>query len=344
MATTAEVAAMRRALALAASPQVPHGPNPRVGAVLLDPRAGVVGEGYHAGAGSPHAEVVALAAAGARAAGATLVVTLEPCDHTGRTPPCTAAVLAAGVARVVYAAADAAPPAAGGGARLAAAGVDVESGVLADEADALNPAFAFSARAARPYVTWKLAATLDGRVAAPDGTSRWLTGAPARADVHRLRASVDAVAVGTGTVVADDPALTVRGDDGTPASTQPLRVVIGTRSLPPGARVLDDQAATAVLATRDVTGALTQLRSQGVRHLLLEGGPTLAGAFVDARAVDRVVAYLAPGLLGAGSPALARPGVTTLAQTLRLRGGDVASVGDDVRWESYPDYATPWEV
>jgi diaminohydroxyphosphoribosylaminopyrimidine deaminase / 5-amino-6-(5-phosphoribosylamino)uracil reductase len=335
MASQSETAAMRRALDLAAGADVPRGPNPRVGAVVLAPDGSVVGEGVHRGAGTPHAEVAALAAAQPLAAGATVVVTLEPCNHTGRTGPCVDALIAAGVARVVYAQGDANPVAAGGGDRLRAAGVAVEGGVLVDEAVALNPTWTFAVAHGRPYVTWKTAGTLDGRAAAADGTSRWITGPAARADVHALRATVDAVLVGTGTVLADDPRLTARlgGSDGPdlPREQQPLRVVVGTRPVPPDRHVLDDAAPSLVLATRDLDAVLATLTRADVQHVLLEGGPTLAGAFVAAGLVDRVVAYVAPALLGTGSPVLAGAGISTVAEALRLRTVDVTRLGDDVR-------------
>lgn len=335
MVTPAETAAMRRALALAASPGVPLGPNPRVGAVLLDADDRRVSEGFHRGAGNPHAEVDALAGAGERARGATVVVTLEPCNHCGRTGPCVDALIDAGVARVVFAQADTNPLAAGGADRLRAAGVDVEGGVLADEARALNLAWTFAVTHGRPYVTWKLAGTLDGRAAAADGTSRWITGPQARADVHALRATVDAVVVGTGTVLADDPRLTARlgGSDGPdlPRERQPLRVVVGIRPLPPTAHVLDDSAPTLLLPTHDVVAVLAELNRRGVQHVLLEGGPTLAGAFVGVGLVDRVVSYVAPALLGAGSPVLGDSGISTIGAALRMRTTDVTRLGDDVR-------------
>ena len=335
MASQAETAAMRRALELAASAGVPLGPNPRVGAVLLGRAGDVVGEGFHRGAGTPHAEVAALTAAGSRAAGASAVVTLEPCNHTGRTGPCVDALLAAGVRRVVFGQADTNPVAAGGADRLRAAGVDVEGGLLAEDAAALNETWTFALNHGRPFVTWKTAGTLDGRAAAADGSSRWITGPQARADVHALRATVDAVLVGTGTVLADDPRLTARtgGSDGPdlPRERQPLRVVVGTRPLPPTARVLDSAAPTLVLPTRDVAGALTSLTGHDVQHVLLEGGPTLAGAFVADGLVDRVVAYMAPALLGSGHPVLGDAGISSLARALRLRTVDVTRLGDDVR-------------
>jgi len=335
-----EVAAMRRALDTAArGPE--HGPNPRVGCVILDRSGAVVGEGRHEGAGTAHAEVAALAVAGAAARGGTAVVTLEPCDHTGRTGPCSRALVDAGVARVVIAVHDVNPVAAGGARTLRAAGVDVETGVLSDRGRALNRYWEFAVRTGRPFVTWKFAATLDGRSAAPDGTSRWITGEAARADVHARRATSDAVLVGTGTVLADDPRLTVRDAAGRPAARQPLRVVIGRRPLPPTARVLDADAETLVLVERDPALALKQLHEREVRHVWLEGGPTVAAAFWRAGLVDEVLTYLAPALLGAGAAAVADLGVTTIDQAVRLRTTDVRRLGDDVLVVSRPDRHVP---
>lgn len=324
-------AAMRRALALAASAVGPLGPNPRVGCVLLADDGTTVAEGFHRGAGSAHAEVDALVAAGPRARGTTAVVTLEPCSHTGRTGPCTEALLGAGVARVVLAQTDPNPVAAGGAAILRAAGVEVETGLLADESRALNEAWTFAVEHGRPFVTWKAAATLDGRTSAADGTSRWITSAEARAEVHALRAEVGAVVVGTGTVLADDPHLAVRRDGETVGGPQPLRVVVGLRDLPAGSRVLDDAAETLHLRTHDPLEVLAALTDREVRHVLLEGGPTLAAAFVRADLVDAVRWYAAPALLGAGEQALGDAGMTTISEALRLDVVDVARVGADVR-------------
>lgn len=329
MATPAETAAMRRALLLAADPSAPHGPNPRVGAVILDPQGAVVAEEFHRGAGTDHAEVAALRTASARARGGTCVVTLEPCNHEGRTGPCSGALLAAGIARVVFAQSDAGPLASGGAERLRQAGLSVEGGVLAEEAAELNPMFTFANANQRPFVTYKFAATLDGRIAAADGTSQWITGEAARRDAHRLRAQVDAILVGTGTALADDPALTVR--DVAEAELQPLRVVMGLRELPSDAVVIRDGGLTWQAQTRDPVEVLSQLTERGVHHLLVEGGPTVAGAFVSAGIVDRIVAYLAPMLLGAGSAVLADAGIATLAEAARLRVTDVAQLGQDVR-------------
>ena len=352
MATPAEAAAMRRAVELAGRGIGSTSPNPVVGCVVLDAGGEPVGEGWHERAGGPHAEAVALAAAGGRARGGTAVVTLEPCHHTGRTGPCTEVLRSAGIARVVYAVADPHVLAAGGAAALRAAGVDVEAGLLAEEAERVNERWLTSVEQQRPYVIWKYAATLDGRSAAADGTSRWITSAEARADVHRLRSTVDAVVVGVGTVLADDPQLTVRDAAGGPApGRQPLRVVVDTNGRTPRtARVRDDSAPTWVATSAEVkTGddgriavpaLLRALHERDVVSVLLEGGPTLAGSFFAEELVDRVVAYLAPALLGAGTPALVGGGITTIAGILRLDVDDVSLVGPDIRVSGRPHRRT----
>lgn len=323
MTSEAERRAMQRALQLAATPGVPLGPNPRVGCVLLAPDGTTVAEGFHRGAGSPHAEVDALAAAGEAARGATAVVTLEPCNHTGRTGPCTEALLAAGVRRVVHAQADPNPVARGGADRLRDAGIEVAGGLLADEAAAVNRVWSFAMEHRRPFVTWKFATTLDGRSAAADGTSRWVSSRAARLDTHRLRGLCDTMLVGTNTVEVDDPELTVRDELDQPLAVQPLRAVMGLRELPADRRVLDDRAETVLLRTREPGEALAQLFALDRQHVFLEGGPTLARAFLDAGLVDEVVAYVAPMLLGAGTSAVADLGITTIADARHLHVDDV---------------------
>ncbi|WP_432547067.1 bifunctional diaminohydroxyphosphoribosylaminopyrimidine deaminase/5-amino-6-(5-phosphoribosylamino)uracil reductase RibD [Kineococcus sp. SYSU DK004] len=341
-ASAHEVRAMRRALDLARRGPV-TGPNPRVGCVLLDADGAPLAEGHHAGAGTPHAEVAALAdlaaRAGGSAAGLTAVVTLEPCRHTGRSGPCTDALTRAGVTRVVVGSPDPNPRAAGGAEVLRGRGVDVVVGVLEEEARALNERWAAAVARGRPWVTWKVATTLDGRSAAADGTSRWITSAAARADVHRLRAEHDAVLVGTGTALADDPSLTVRRD-GRVDGPQPLRVVVGAREVPAGARLRDGDAPLLHLRTHDPVRALEALGAREVRTVLLEGGPRLAAAFWRAGVVDEVVAYLAPALLGAGPAAVGDLGVTSMPGIARLRVHDVARVGDDVRLVARPAVPT----
>ncbi|WP_051722358.1 bifunctional diaminohydroxyphosphoribosylaminopyrimidine deaminase/5-amino-6-(5-phosphoribosylamino)uracil reductase RibD [Streptomyces albus] len=363
---------MRRAVELAARGTGSTSPNPVVGCVILDAAGDVAGEGYHQRAGGPHAEIHALRAAGERARGGTALVTLEPCDHTGRTGPCSGALIDAGIARVVYAVADPHDEAAGGAATLAAAGIEVEHGLLAAEAEEVNLPWLTSVRRRRPFVRWKYAATLDGRTAAADGTSRWISSPESRADVHRLRAEADAVIVGSGTARADDPQLAVRHpallDTLGAGLRQPLRVVVDSNAtaVKPGARVLDGSAPTLVAVAEDADAAhleglapvvrlprapggrglsiptlLRTLHDREVRSVLLEGGATLAGAFVAARAVDQVVGYLAPALLGAGPAVLADAGIGTIAEALRLEMTGVDRLGPDLRITAVPGGSAP---
>jgi diaminohydroxyphosphoribosylaminopyrimidine deaminase/5-amino-6-(5-phosphoribosylamino)uracil reductase len=324
--------AMRRALELAATPGVPLGPNPRVGCVLLAPDGSAIAEGFHRGAGTPHAEAAALAAllsdgASDSAKGATAVVTLEPCNHTGRTGPCAQALIEAGVERVVFAQPDPNPVAAGGADALREAGVAVEMGLLEREARRVNRAWTFALEHGRPFVTWKFATTLDGRSAAADGTSRWVSSRPARVDTHRLRAQCDVMMVGAGTVAIDDPELTVRDEFDDPVPHQPLRAVMGERDLPADRRIFNDRAETVQLRTRDPHEALAELHELGRRHVFLEGGPTLAAAFVRAGLVDEVVTYVAPMLLGSGTSAVGDLGIVTIADALHLQITDVTTLG-----------------
>ncbi len=315
--------AMRRALVLAATPGVPLGPNPRVGCVLLAPDGTTIAEGFHRGAGTPHAEAAALAEAGDSARDATAVVTLEPCHHTGRTGPCSEALIAAGVRRVVFAQPDANPVAAGGADRLREAGLEVVGGQMSEEAQAINRAWTFAVTRGRPFVTWKFATTLDGRSAAADGTSRWVSSRSARLDTHRLRALCDTMLVGTHTVEVDDPELTVRDELDEPVASQPLRVVMGMRDLPSERRIFNERAETVHLRTRDPEVALARLYELDRQHVFLEGGPTLARAFLSAGLVDEVVTYVAPMLLGAGASAVADLGIATIADALHLHISDV---------------------
>ena len=312
---------MERALSLAAGVRTTTAPNPWVGAVV---HAGNdTFDGATQPPGGPHAEVVALRAAGDRARGATLVCTLEPCSHTGRTGPCADAVITAGISRVVVAIEDPDPHVAGAGiARLRAAGIDVTVGVLAGKVRAQLAPYLKHRTTGRPYVVLKLAATLDGRTAAPDGTSQWITGVEARTDAHRLRAESDAVLVGAGTVRADDPSLTVRHVPG----RDPLRVVLG--SAPPGAKVNP-----ALELDGDLEAVLDKLGGMGVLQLLVEGGATVAHDFHRARLVDRYVVYLAPALRGGddGRGLFAGAGAPTLADVWRGRIVSIIQLGDDVR-------------
>lgn len=329
-------------------------PNPQVGCVLLDREGRIVAEGWHRGAGTPHAEVDALARLSAdwraRAGELTAVVTLEPCNHTGRTGPCAAALVDAGVGAVAYALSDPGDASSGGAETLRAAGVEVRGGVLADEARALlgpwlaaqNAAAALAAQggAARPRVIVKWAQTLDGRAAASDGSSQWITGAAARADVHRRRAAADAILVGTGTLLADDPSLTARDASGgllVPADEQPLPVVLGRRAVPADARVRAHPALAArgladplQLSGADLAADLAALAERGVRSVFVEGGPTVASALIAADLADEVLVYVAPALLGGPRLAIGDLGIPGIGGIIRLGETRLERLGDDV--------------
>jgi diaminohydroxyphosphoribosylaminopyrimidine deaminase / 5-amino-6-(5-phosphoribosylamino)uracil reductase len=365
-----DAAPMRRALELAERGRPTTSPNPLVGCVLVRGE-GVVGEGWHERPGGPHAEIVALAAAGERARGATAYVTLEPCDHHGRTPPCSDALLAAGVVRIVIATLDPNPLVDGrGAARLRDAGVEVRVGVLAAEAEAQNVAYRTAQRLGRPWVRYKTAMTLDGKIATRTGQSRWITGEASRALVQRWRHESDAVAVGVSTVLLDDPRLTAR----VPLGRSPRKVVFDSvaRTPPQAALFEPDEAGEtarvtllvgpAAPATRldalrqrgadvvvsddgrgrpDVTTALRHLLTrQGVTSLLLEGGGTLAWSFVEARAIDRVAWFVGPMLLGGkGASPLGGLGVATIGDAIGLDAVAVRHLGPDLLVEGDVRYA-----
>lgn len=362
MAERGDAAFMAQALSLARRGWYSTQPNPRVGCVIV--RDGiVVGTGWHRQAGDAHAEVAALAAAGARARGATAYVSLEPCNHQGRTPPCTGALIAAGIARVVYGAGDPHRVARGGAAALRDAGLQVDGPVLEAESRALNPGFFANCERGRPRVVLKIAASLDGRTAMASGESRWITGAAARRDVQRLRAASGAIVTGIGTVLADDPRLDVRAaelelpEGCAPPVEQPLRVVVDShlrtrddlRILQPPGEVLIATAG----AVRDIPGAqlialpdaegrvdlqalLHHLGSLHCHDVLVEAGARLAGAFLRAGLVDELVLYLAPKLLGSDGWPLATLPFTRLAEAIDLTVTDLRAVGDDWRITALP--------
>ncbi len=353
---------IERAIGLAERGRGLVSPNPMVGAVVVSDGR-IVGEGWHEGPGNPHAEVVALREAGERARGATLYTSLEPCDHHGRTPPCSEAIVRAGVSRVVSAIRDPNPVVDGRGfAALEAAGVEVRAGVLEDAAARQNKAFLKHVRTGLPFVVWKAAASLDGKVAARDGSSRWVTGEAARADVHRMRAWADAIVVGAGTALTDDPSLTVRepGYAGRP----PLRVVVDARGRVAARGDLFDDAAPTLVATTELAPAdrheewaaagaevvrfeseadgvpldelAGHLGKRDVQGVLLEGGPTLAWAAVEDGIVDEVVVYLAPKLIGGveAPGVLGGRGVAPVSNALPLRIRSFDLLGEDLKVEA----------
>jgi len=372
--TAAELRAMRRALALAANGPA-LGANPQVGCVLLDESGATVAEGWHRGAGTPHAEVDALSKV-VDASGLTAVVTLEPCNHTGRTGPCSEALIAARIRRVVFAVADpgggalagnesreaqqpsglqssAQQPSAqypggdssrgdssrgdssrgdssGGAERLREAGVDVEEGLLAVEAEDRMHEWLTAATHRRPYVTVKWASSLDGRIAAADGSSQWITGTAARQRVHEQRAASDAILVGTGTILSDDPSLTARGDAGELMPDQPLPVVLGERAIPGDAALWKHPRGLVETHSRDLSATLGWLFDQGIRRAFVEGGPTLTSALVGAGLVDEYLIYLAPTLIGGPHTAIGDAGVSSIRDALALSITAIERLGDDV--------------
>jgi diaminohydroxyphosphoribosylaminopyrimidine deaminase/5-amino-6-(5-phosphoribosylamino)uracil reductase len=355
---------MAEALRLAETGRFSTQPNPRVGCVIVQ-GGQIVGRGAHLRAGEAHAEVLALASAGERCRGATAYVTLEPCSHHGRTPPCSEALIAAGVARVVVAHEDPNPLVGGQGtAALREAGIVVDVGELADEAGALNAGFLSRMRRGRPRVTLKLAASLDARTAMASGESLWITSEQARRDVHRLRAESGAILTGIGTVLADDPSLTVRRGDLATLGRQPERIVLDRKlRMPASARMLGLDGVTRVFTAspdaerrREIeaagghveqlpadgsgirlTGVLERLGMLECNDVLVECGPTLAGAFVREGLVDRLVIYLAAHFMGHGArPLLKLAGLDSMAERLQWRFTQVRQVGGDLRVELEP--------
>ena len=363
MTTTIDATLMRRAIRLAERGRGLASPNPPVGALVVRDGA-ILGRGFHRGPGTAHAEVEAIEAAGDACRGATLYVTLEPCTHQGRTPPCAPRVIQAGFARVVVGTTDPNPLVDGRGlTSLREAGIEVEAGVLRPDAERLIQSFSKFIRTGRPFVTAKAGISLDGRVAAADGSSQWITGPAARRDGHRLREAADAVLVGIGTVLHDDPQLTVRlrGHHG----RQPLRVVLDSSGRTPlDARILAGDASTLIVVTDkatqeseqalrargadvlrvvsrdgrvDLAATVEALGHRGVSDLLIEGGPTVLGDAVERSLVDRYVFYVAPKLLGSGGPgAIAALVAPTISDARELRVESVRHVGADIRIEAYP--------
>ncbi len=338
----AENAAMQAALAAAA--QGPRGANPLVGAVVVGTDGTHLATGYHRGAGTAHAEADAIGqakAAGRDLRGAAIVVTLEPCNHCGRTGPCAQAIIDAGITDVIYAVDDPHDPAAGGAVTLRAAGVRVRSGLAAEAALDLNRRWFDAVAAKRPFVTLHIAQTLDSRIAASDGTSQWISSPESLADNHALRGRIDAILVGTQTVLIDNPRLTARNGDGEAEGKQPLRAVMGYRGIPDDAAIHGADGNVLHLATRNPREALDELFAHGVRHLMVEGGSRILSAFLAAGLVDELIVYLAPTLLGSGTAALDDLGITTLADAQRWEwdpasGGAVQVLGRDLRLHLRP--------
>lgn len=354
---------MDAALGLAARGLYTADPNPRVGCVIV--RGGkVVGEGWHARTGGPHAEIDALEEAGDAARGATAYVTLEPCCHHGRTPPCTDALLAAGIARVVYAAGDPNPAVSGDGARqMTDAGIDVSAGVLEDAARALNVGFFSRMQKARPWVRLKIASSLDGRTALANGASQWITGAPARADVHRLRARSSAILTGVGTVAADNPSMTARPED-IGDVVQPARIVVDSQlnipvdskmlaagdpvrifcALPDPAKLASLESKGAIVEQIEVAAGrvalpavMRRLAELEFNELLVEAGPALNGALLEAGLIDELIVYMASDVLGSDARGMfATSELTEISQRFAFELSESRRVGEDLRLSYRP--------
>jgi len=359
---------MKMALELAALGRGHTSPNPMVGAVVVDTRGRVVGKGFHEAVGKPHAEVMALTAAGAKAKGATLYVTLEPCNHYGRTPPCTEAILAAGIGRVIVAARDPNPDVAGGGcAHLEQCGLDVITGICEPEARKLNEAFNKYILTKIPFVVVKCAATLDGRIATRTGDSKWVSGEISRRFVHTLRHDLDGIMVGIGTVLSDDPSLTARM--GAEGGKDPVRIVLDTHlSIPPEAKLLqlDSTAETVIVCGVSVSDEkiarvqtdgvrvirmasenglillkplMARLGAMGITSLLIEGGSRIIGSAFREQIVDKLFFFFAPKIMGGddGTPICSGPGPDLMKESIPLRDMQVHRSGDDLMIEGYVD-------
>lgn len=327
-------AAMARALEI--SLQGPtQGVNPQVGAVILDQNGTIISEGWHLGAGTPHAEVMAIENLKKKLEypfpkGLTAVVTLEPCNHTGRTGPCAKALIEAGISSVAFASSDPGSDSANGSETLRAQGVEVLQGVLLEKAEDQNRVWLTANRTKRPFVVLKWASSLDGRAAAKDGSSKWITSEAARADVHLRRSQSDAILAGTGTVVADDAELTARTPDGGYYPSQPLRVVLGERELDSSLRVFNDKTKTIQLKTRDIEAALQELWDKGIKQVFVEGGPKILSAFEKAGLVDEYLIYLAPMILGGDRLAIEDAGVLTMSDAHHLEILEQRQLGPDI--------------
>ena len=327
--------AMRRALELALLGPA-YGVNPQVGAIILDKDLNIIAEGWHKGAGTAHAEVDALSKLDTVPAGSTAVVTLEPCNHTGRTGPCSQALIAAGISRVVFATKDPGNESAGGAQKLSSAGVEVIEGVLEDVASKQSTVWLTAMKKQRPYISLKWAQTLDGRTAASDKTSKWISGPVSREDVHLRRSQLDAILVGTGTVQYDNPDLTARKPDGSRYEHQPLRVVVGKTELSNDLRVFNEEAPTIQLKTHDINEVLSKLWDRGIRHVLVEGGAQLASEFIAKGLFDEILIYQAPLLVGGSNVAVTDIGINTMEKALELSFTEVKQLGQDVFIRAVP--------
>jgi diaminohydroxyphosphoribosylaminopyrimidine deaminase/5-amino-6-(5-phosphoribosylamino)uracil reductase len=299
-------------------------PNPIVGAVITTATGELIGEGFHQG--GDHAEVIALNAAKEIPAGSILYVTLEPCNHHGKTPPCVDAIINSGIKKVVYAVADPNPIATGGADHLRAAGIEVESGIGEVQSRLENRAWLTKMELGRPRITWKIASTMDGKVAASDGSSKWITGELARTDVAHMRSQVDGIVTSTATVIADDPLMTSKG-----FGKNPVRIVLGTSQLNPAMQIFDDAAETVLIKSRNFDDLLSLSNERGFNELLIESGPTLGTALLRENLIDEIVLFQAPTLLGSGTPSIGDLGITNISGRLDFEISDVEVIGSDLK-------------
>ena len=299
-------------------------PNPIVGAVITTATGELISEGFHQG--GDHAEVIALNATKEIPAGSILYVTLEPCNHQGKTPPCVDAIINAGIKRVVYAVSDPNPAAAGGAERLRAAGIEVQSGIGEEEARLVNRAWLTKMELGRSHITWKIASTMDGKVAASDGSSKWITGELARTDVAQMRSQVDAIVTSTSTVIADDPLMTSKG-----FGKDPVRIVMGTTEIKAGAQIFNDSAETVLVKSRNLKELITLANERGFNQLLIESGPTFGTALLREDLIDEIVLFQAPTLFGSGTPAIGDLGITNISGRLDFEISDVEMFGSDLK-------------
>jgi diaminohydroxyphosphoribosylaminopyrimidine deaminase / 5-amino-6-(5-phosphoribosylamino)uracil reductase len=323
-----ELDAMSRAIELSRLGLGRTYPNPIVGAVIISPTGEVIGEGFHQG--SDHAEVIAINNATNIPLGSTLFCTLEPCNHVGRTPACTDAIIQAGISKVVFAVSDPNPIAKGGEAALRGAGIDVVNGLMSSEAADANRDWLTKIVKARPRFTWKIASTLDGKTAAKDATSKWITSDAARSDVAILRSQADAILIGTGTVLADNPSLTSKG-----SGLDPVRIVMGIREIPGEFEVYSNSPRTIFIKSGDIAELLTLLQGQGFNRVLIESGPTLGTALLKAGLIDEVILYQAPTFLGSGTQLVSDLGISTLAERMDFEIKSVEKVGPDIKTVMY---------
>ena len=299
-------------------------PNPIVGAVITSATGEFISEGFHSG--TDHAEVIAIAVAKEIPAGSIIYVTLEPCNHQGKTPPCTEAIIDAGISKVVYAVTDPNPIAAGGAERLRNSGIEVVAGLLENEAAFDNRAWLTKIAKQRPRITWKIASTMDGKVAAKDGSSKWITSELARADVALTRSQADAILTSTATVKADNPLLTSKG-----AGKNPVRIVMGESEVAPGSQVLNSDAETIVIKSHDFQELISLSSQLGFNQILVESGPTFGTALLKADLVDEILLFQAPTFFGSGTPSISDLGINNISQRLDFEIADVEVIGADLK-------------